>query len=119
LSYAWKGIDVLPPRTLPPRALVVALTPLVDGRTLEALFDLRGRAVDLVVLEIPPERFIRGPKTDTERLARRIWALKRDVLRHRLERLGVPVGVWRDDVTMEEVFGEVRAFRRRTVALRA
>jgi uncharacterized protein (DUF58 family) len=119
LSYAWKGIDVLPPRTLPPRALVVALTPLVDERTLEALFDLRGRGVDLVVLEIPPERFIPGAETDTERLARRIWALKRDVLRHRLERLGVPVGVWRDDVTIEEVFGEVRAFRRQTVALHA
>jgi uncharacterized protein (DUF58 family) len=119
LSYAWKGIDVLPPRTLPPRALVVALSPLMDERALEALFDLRGRGVDLVVLEIPPERFIRVAETDTERLARRIWALKRDVLRHRLERLGVPVGVWREDVAIEEVFGEVRAFRRRTDALHA
>jgi uncharacterized protein (DUF58 family) len=119
LSYAWKGIDVLPPRTLPPRALVVALTPLVDERTLEALFDLRGRGVDLVVLEIPPERFIRGAVGDTERLARRIWLLKRDVLRHRLERLGVPVGVWREDASIEEVFGEVRAFRRQTFAVHA
>ena len=32
LSYAWKDIDVLPRRTLPPKALVLALTPLLDER---------------------------------------------------------------------------------------
>ena len=31
-NYAWKDIDVIPPRTLPPQALVVALTPLLDPR---------------------------------------------------------------------------------------
>ena len=30
LSFASKGVDVLPPRTLPPRALVIALSPLLD-----------------------------------------------------------------------------------------
>ena len=32
LSYAWKDLDVIPPRTLPPRALVIALSPLLDER---------------------------------------------------------------------------------------
>jgi uncharacterized protein (DUF58 family) len=33
LSYYWKEIDVIPPRTLPPSALVIALTPLLDERS--------------------------------------------------------------------------------------
>ena len=32
LSYAWKAIDIVPARTLPPQALVIALTPLLDER---------------------------------------------------------------------------------------
>src|SRR5205807_1049530 len=28
LNYAWKGIDIVPPRTLPPHSLVVAVGPL-------------------------------------------------------------------------------------------
>ena len=33
LSFATKGIDVLPPRTLPAKALVLAITPLLDARS--------------------------------------------------------------------------------------
>ena len=33
LSFARKGIDILPPRTLPPKALVLALSPLLDARS--------------------------------------------------------------------------------------
>ena len=35
LSYAWKAIDVVPARTLPPQALVIALTPAA-GRAVRA-----------------------------------------------------------------------------------
>jgi uncharacterized protein (DUF58 family) len=119
LSWAWKGIDVIPPRTLPPRALVIALTPLLDERTVQALFDLRARGFDLVVLEIPPERFLDPPWTDNERLARRVWVLKRDMLRHRFQRLGVATGVWREDMSLEELMGEVGAFRRSALAAHA
>ena len=118
LSYAWRGIEVIPPRTMPPRSLVLALTPLIDERTLKALFDLRGRGVDLVILEIMPERFVRSARTDTDNLARRIWALKRDVVRHRFERLGIPVALWREHESLEELLEEVQAFRRHTVAPR-
>ena len=37
LSFASKGVDVLPPRTLPPKALVLALSPLLDPRSTAAL----------------------------------------------------------------------------------
>ena len=44
LSYAWKGADVIPPRTLPPQALVIGLTPLLDERSV-ALARAGGRGV--------------------------------------------------------------------------
>ena len=58
LSFATKGVDVLPPRTLPPKALVLALTPLLDPRSAAALLDLRARGYDLVVIEVSPVPFI-------------------------------------------------------------
>jgi uncharacterized protein (DUF58 family) len=119
LSYAWRDIDVLPVRTLPPRALVLALSPLLDERSIGALLQLAGRGVDLAVLELPPERFLPGARSTTERLARRIWWMERDVLRHRFERLGVPVSPWREDISLGEVLHGVQAFRRHTVAPRA
>ena len=45
LSYYWTGIDVIPQRTLPPNALVIALSPLLDGRSVDALLDLRARGL--------------------------------------------------------------------------
>jgi len=68
---------------------VIALTPLLDKRSVEAPPDLRAPWLRLVVLEIPRERLLGPAPTDSERLARRIWALKRNVLRHRFQRLGV------------------------------
>ena len=56
LSYAWKGVDVIPPRTLPPKALVLAITPLLDERAVTTLLDLRARGFDLAVIEVSPVR---------------------------------------------------------------
>ena len=42
-SYAWKDVNIIPARTLPPKALVIAVTPLLDERSIAALFDLRAR----------------------------------------------------------------------------
>lgn len=53
-SYRWHHLDLLPPRTLPPRALVVAISPLTDRRTARVLFDLRARGFDVVVVEVSP-----------------------------------------------------------------
>ena len=58
LSFAWKGIDILPPRTLPPKALVLALTPLLDARSARRSLDLRARGFDLVVIEVSPVPFV-------------------------------------------------------------
>lgn len=111
-SYAWKDVNVIPARTLPPRALVVALTPLLDERSVSALVDLRGRGHDLVVLEISPEPYVDAGGDPADRVAFRLWQLQRAELRARFERLGVAVATLDADTTVEAALEEVRAYRR-------
>ena len=113
LSYAWKDVNLLPVRTLPPHALVLALTPLLDERSVRALLDLRARGFDLAVIEISPVPFSPpGDEQELDELAHRLWLLRRDALRRRYLRLGVPVAEWRDGVPLQAVLEEVRTFRR-------
>jgi uncharacterized protein (DUF58 family) len=111
-SYAWKDVNIIPARTLPPRALVVALTPLLDERSVAALIDLRGRGHDLVVLEISPEPYVEPETAASDALALRLWRLQRKELRARFERLGVAVSTLDAGVSVEAALEEVRAYRR-------
>ncbi|HEY3182689.1 MAG TPA: DUF58 domain-containing protein [Gaiellaceae bacterium] len=113
LSYYWKEIDVIPRRTLPPSALVIALTPLLDERSVGALLDLRARGFDLAVIDVSPVPFTRRPRAGSlDELAYRIWELRRDALRARYERAGVAVAEWRRGDDLQVALEEVRAFRR-------
>lgn len=112
LNYAWKDIDVIPRRTLPPRALVLALTPLLDDRATDALLDLRARGFDLAIVEISPLPFAEPGRGKTGELAWRLWTLSRDALRTRFERAGVPVAAWDERVPLAAAIEEVRSFKR-------
>jgi uncharacterized protein (DUF58 family) len=119
LSYAWKDLDVIPPRTLPPRALVIALSPLLDERAVRALLDLRARGFDLAVIELSPLSFVPEGELEGQQLAYRLWRLRREALRAKYLALGVPVVEWHEGVPMEAVVEEVRAFRRHARVVRA
>ena len=119
LSYAWKDLDVIPAHTLPPRALVIALSPLLDERSVGALLNLRGRGFDLAVIEVSPLPFVAAPRTELEELAQRLWHLRRQALRERFIALGAPIAEWREGTPMEAVVEEVRAFRRQARVVRA
>ena len=112
LSYAWRDLVVIPRRTLPPQALVLALTPLLDDRAATALLDLRARGFDLVVIEISPLELVAPPRGEAHELASRLWRLRRDAVRGRFERAGIPVAVWNDDSSLAVALEEVDAFRR-------
>jgi uncharacterized protein (DUF58 family) len=111
LNYAWKDLDIIPPRTLPPRALVVALSPLLDERAVSALLNVRGRGFDLVVIEISPLRFLPPAESLMAETAQRIWRLRREALRGRFERAAVPVVVWDEERPLAAALEEVTAFR--------
>jgi uncharacterized protein (DUF58 family) len=119
LSYAWKDIDVIPRRTLPPKALVIALTPLLDDRAANVLLDLRGRGFDLVVLEISPSELLAQPRGELEQLANRLWQLRRDAVRGRFERAGVPLAMWDDESSLAAALEEVSTYRRYAGSVRA
>jgi uncharacterized protein (DUF58 family) len=112
LSYYWKEIDVIPRRTLPPNALVLALSPLLDPRAIGSLLDLRARGYDLAVIDVSPVPFAPRPRSGLDAVAYDIWTLRREALRHRLQRAGVAVTEWRDETPLQAVLEEVRAFRR-------
>jgi uncharacterized protein (DUF58 family) len=112
-TAAWKGIRHLPPRTLPAKALIVALTPLVDERGVAALFDLLARGYDLAVVDISPLANAGRVGGEWDELARRLWALERETLRHRYQRLGAAVVEWSDAIHLQQVLLEVEACRRR------
>ncbi|HZR97005.1 MAG TPA: DUF58 domain-containing protein [Gaiellaceae bacterium] len=119
LSFAAKGIDLLPRRTLPPKALVLAVSPLLDARTAAALLDLRARGFDLVVIEVSPVPFVVPAGDTVSDLAYRLWRLTRESLRLRYEQAGVPVVEWQADESLEAVLEEVSSFRRRAALARA
>jgi uncharacterized protein (DUF58 family) len=119
LSFATKNLDVLPPRTLPPRALVLALTPLLDSRTTAALLDLRARGFDLVVVEVSPVPFVQPLGDGLSQLSYRLWSLSREAQRAQFEWAGIPVVSWADGQALDAVLEEVRAFRRYARPVRA
>ena len=112
LSYAWKEIDVLPRRTLPPKALVLALSPLLDDRAVSALLDLRARGFDLVIVEVSPLPFVEPPAGESGALAYRLWKLRREARRLDFGRAGVPVVEWRESDPLTGVLEGVSALRR-------
>jgi uncharacterized protein (DUF58 family) len=112
LNYAWKDIDVIPARTLPPKALVVGLTPLLDERAVGALIDLRARGFDLAIVEISPVPFARPGADEAEELAHRLWVHRRAALRYRFEQAGVAVAEWHEGIPLPGPLEEVSAYRR-------
>lgn len=110
-SYVTHRIDVLPPGTLPPKALVLALTPLLDSRTAAALLDLRSRGYDLIVVEVAPPELALPPASGPDALAERLWRLSRDALRWRFRQVGIPVVAWREDDPLAAPLEEVNEFR--------
>jgi uncharacterized protein (DUF58 family) len=91
------GFSRLPRAALPPGALVVAFSPLLDGRFVEALRDMRERGFSLIVVDVltaePPRR-----RAFADTAARRIWNLEQQAIRFSLRELGVPVVAW-DGIT--------------------
>jgi len=119
LSYAWKGIDVIPSRTLPPKALIIGLTSLLDERTIGALLDVRARGFDVAIVEVDPLPFVQPLPGELGTLAHRLWVLRRESLRDRFRQMGIAVAIWREGMPLEAALEEVQGFRRHASRARA
>jgi uncharacterized protein (DUF58 family) len=111
LTYVWRDLDLIPPRALPPKALVIGLTPLVDPRFAAALGDLRARGFDVVVVEVDPVPLTASGPGPGGEVAYRLWVLERAVQRAHLEGLGIGVARW-GDTELEAALEGVRTYRR-------
>jgi uncharacterized protein (DUF58 family) len=112
LSEATPDLDRVPRTALPPRALVVLFSPLLDRRALNAVTDLRQRGVSLVVVDVLQHEPPADPRLPMSQLAVRLWRLDRSALRSGLTGLGVPVLSWDSGTGLE---GAQAALRGRPV----
>jgi uncharacterized protein (DUF58 family) len=104
----------LPRAALPPGALVVVFSPLLDQRFVESLRNMRERGFTMLVVDVlnaepPAERRIE------DRMARQIWQMEREAIRFSLHELGVPVVHW-DGVQSLDL--PLAAYARRPLAAR-
>lgn len=117
-SYVTRDLALVPPRVLPPQALVIGLSPLLDPRFIKALGDLVARGFDVVLLSVSPTEVTRAtrPLSPVEDLACRVWSLEREAQLLELRRHGLPVLEWRPDQPLELVLSGLGRPRRRGVA---
>ena len=84
MSYVADDVAMVPPAILPSRALVIAITPLLDERGARALVDLCARGHDMTVIEIDAPALLGAGRDPVTRL----WMLRRAAMRARLTELG-------------------------------
>ena len=113
-----RNLALIMSRALPPRSFVMALTPLLDDRFIEALFILiaHGHDVGVVECSAAPQELTDAHDTSA-RLAGRIWEAKRQVVRDRLLEQGIAVATWRRGSHLELTLAELQR-RRRAVGRR-
>jgi uncharacterized protein (DUF58 family) len=91
----------LPRAALPPGALILVFSPLLDPRLVEALRDLRERGFTVVVVDVLNSR----PEHDTSALSgltARLWVLEQQAIRFSLTQIGVPVAHWDGQTALDE-----------------
>jgi uncharacterized protein (DUF58 family) len=106
----------VPVRVIPPKALVLAVSPLLEDRVLNALIELRGRGFDVAMVEIPPLPYV---AVETAKLSARLLQLERELLRSRLRAHGIAVVEWDEGESLEATIRAMEEFRRRARVVRA
>ncbi|MGH2877905.1 MAG: DUF58 domain-containing protein, partial [Solirubrobacteraceae bacterium] len=112
-SYAWRAVDSIPRRVLPPHAMILAISPLLEERSIALVTELRRRGSDVAVIEVSPVRRVAPGPSAGDALAHRLWCLQREALRDELRARGIGVAVWDpgEDALGAALEG-VRSFRR-------
>ena len=113
-TYVAKDLDLVPPRVLPPQALVIALSPLLDARFVQAAENLAARGFDLVLIAVDPVAATRAALAPTPLVdaACRLWRLERAVRLDALAARGLRVLPWDADEPLEIALARVPVRRR-------
>jgi uncharacterized protein (DUF58 family) len=102
-TYVTKDLGFVPARVLPPHALVIAVTPLLDARFTKAALDVAARGFDLVVLVVSPVAVTRATlrASPINDLACRLWRLERRAGLEAFRRHGLAVSEWNPSEPLE------------------
>jgi uncharacterized protein (DUF58 family) len=114
LSQTWQNLAILPPRVLPPEALVIAISPLAEARVVYALADIRKRGFDVAVIEVsaPVANVSTAADVSIAGIANCLVQLKREATRLQLRRNGVAVATWNVDEPLPAPIAQLQRFRR-------
>jgi uncharacterized protein (DUF58 family) len=95
-TYVTRDLELIPRRILPPQALVLALSPLLDPRFVRAAVDLAARGFDLVVIAVSPVEMVRAamPASPVVDVAARLWTLERRAQLDEHRRRGLTIVDW-------------------------
>ncbi|MGB6453755.1 MAG: DUF58 domain-containing protein [Streptosporangiaceae bacterium] len=95
------SLSRLPRAALPPGALIIVFSPLLDTRLIEAVRDLRERGFSVLVVDVlntePPH-----DRSTLSVLAGRMWRLEQQAIRFSLTQIGVPVVHWNGTSSLDE-----------------
>lgn len=124
-NWARRDLSVVPRRAIPPTALVVVVSPLIDERFVDSIIELAGRGHDtaVVMLDQRQHQPSLDPAVDDDEsagrasVAERLWAAEQIMVRDRLAQHGVAVALWERDLGLsaaglQAVLGELSRRRR-------
>ena len=94
------GFSRLPRQALPPGALILVFTPLMDPRLVETLRDLRQRGFAVLIVNVLNGEPSAG-RGRAARLAQRIWRMEQQAIRFSLRELGIPVVHWDGEQSLD------------------
>jgi uncharacterized protein (DUF58 family) len=95
------GLARLPRAALPPGALILVFTPLLDRRLVETLRDLRERGFTILIVDVLNAEPT-GSSDSLSGLARRIWRMEQEAIRFSLRELGIPLVHWDGEQSLDE-----------------
>jgi len=95
------GVSRLPRAALPPGALIMVFSPLLDTRLVEAVRDLRERGFSVLVMDVLNSK-PRHDGSTLSNLTARIWQLEQQAIRFSLTEIGVPVAHWDGQASLDE-----------------
>ncbi|WP_422743047.1 DUF58 domain-containing protein [Mycobacterium sp. WMMD1722] len=104
-----------PRAAVPPGAIVVAFSTMLETEFALALIDLRRRGHTVVAVDVLQGSPLVGER---DRLVDRMWALQRSFMYRDMGTVGVDVVAWPSDATLDQAMAVLPDRRRRTQARR-
>lgn len=107
-SFAFKDVKAIPERILPPRSLVMVITPLLDQRAERMIGDLAARGFMLIVLYVSPVSVVQREAGDSavEALAMRLWKWQQEAKVSKLRNLGLTVAEWDGEMPLDAALNQ-------------